>query len=466
MAIYTMKRGLAAGLAALPIEDGAFILTKDSQKLYADIGSKRYYVGDIIVVDALPEADINAEKFYFLTTDNCLYRRSGEAWVNLSKAGINITTGTTNGTISVDGKEVAVFGLGSAAFVDKADVETKYFTVGTEIELNTLTGMKQGDIATVKKLIAGEAGKESAKYEYTGYVYDDETWKAMDGNYSVENVFFKDDIILAGNYTSVGNVSKGSANATGKLSAAGKSVKDVFQSLFTQELQPNITAAPTVSLTFQQAGAYEVGTTVNPSYTASLSAGSYTYGPATGVTAQSWAVSDTNGNSSVEASDSFPAFTVADDTSYKITAVAAHGAGAIANTNLGNATTLKIEAGSKSKVSGTVTGYRKSFYGSKATPVELTSSNIRGLTGGNSSTKSFNVTVVEGARQVIIAVPTGLTLKKVEDVGAFGTDIVGSFVKNDVDVEGANGFTAKAYNVYVYSPAAALGANTYKVTVG
>ena len=35
-----------------------------------------------------------------------------------------------------------------------------------------------------------------------------------------------------------------------------------------------------------------------------------------------------------------------------------------------------------------------------------------------------------------------------------------------VAVEGANGYTAKNYNVYVYSPDTGLGANRYEVTVG
>ena len=49
--------------------------------------------------------------------------------------------------------------------------------------------------------------------------------------------------------------------------------------------------------------------------------------------------------------------------------------------------------------------------------------------------------------------------------GAFGTDIVGSFVKSVVSVKGANGYTGIDYKVYVYSPATALGANKYDVKI-
>lgn len=44
---------------------------------------------------------------------------------------------------------------------------------------------------------------------------------------------------------------------------------------------------------FASAKAYEVGTKITPSYSAKLNAGSYSYGPATGITATSWSVSAT-----------------------------------------------------------------------------------------------------------------------------------------------------------------------------
>ena len=141
-------------------------------------------------------------------------------------------------------------------------------------------------------------------------------------------------------------------------------------------------------------------------------------------------------------------------------------------TNLGNEyPSGRIAAGSKSGTSSALTGFRSFFYGSKTTAVALNSDNIRTLTNSNKAVvpnQEFQVTVVEGAMQVIVAFPTAInkTLKKVLDVGAFGTDIVGSFIKTTVEVEGANGFTAVSYDVYTYSPAAALGANTYKVTIG
>ena len=123
--------------------------------------------------------------------------------------------------------------------------------------------------------------------------------------------------------------------------------------------------------------------------------------------------------------------------------------------------------------SKTVTGARFSFAGAKQSTtgitnaMELTSANIRALSSKGTST-SFSITFPDNTSHVYIALPPGKTLTKVEDVGAFGTDIVASFkanTKTNISVEGANGYTAKAYTVYIYAPDALLGSNTYNVTI-
>lgn len=332
--------------------------------------------------------------------------------------------------------------------------------------------VNKGDICIIKTLLQ----EDTELYSHKGFIYNGTNWEAMDGNYEADNVYFREDIVLAGSYTTVGNVSKSSNTATGTLSAAGKSVKDVIQSIFTKELQPT-KSEPAVTTTLTDAGAKEVGTTFTPSYSASLSTGSYTYGPATGITDKSWTVTDTNGYSktvdgigSLSISGTLTSFIVTDDTNYTVTAKATYDAGVVAKTNLGNLSDpeVKIAAGSKSKKSSAVTGFRYTFYGSNVAAIDLTSANIRNLAGKTSYTNNtFSVEVVEGAKQVVIAIPSGKTLTKVEDTGAFGTDIVGSFIKSNVNVSGlVAGENLKEYNVYVYTPDAALGANTYDVTIG
>jgi hypothetical protein len=97
--------------------------------------------------------------------------------------------------------------------------------------------------------------------------------------------------------------------------------------------------------------------------------------------------------------------------------------------------------------------------------------NLRALTSEKASSSSLSVTINEGSSQVIIAVPAGRKVIKVADEGAFGTDIFSEFNHSIISVGGADattdsiGSNAKNYNVYVYSPKTALGANTYTVTL-
>lgn len=327
----------------------------------------------------------------------------------------------------------------------------------------------QGDVCVVKAMIA------TGKYSYTAYVFDGANWAAMDGNYSAENVYFANDLTYTANIGVLSVPSSGS----GTLAAAGKNVKDVFASILAKEKNPSATQ-PAVTATCEQLGAYEVGTSVTPSYSASLSAGSYTYGPATGIVATAWSV--TNGTATKsEATGSFDALTVADNTSYSITATATHGEGASPVTNLGNEYAAgKIAAGNKSGTAyknasnrnvTKITGYRNSFYGTlTAKDGELNSALVRGLGKSNKALaagNSFSVSIPVGAIRVVFAYPATLRdVNSVQDVNGMNAEIKSAFTKSVVSVEGANGYDAIDYKVYVMDMAKANdAANTYKVTI-
>lgn len=330
------------------------------------------------------------------------------------------------------------------------------------------------DVAVVQEALISEDDltdtlNESVeqKYQYTAYRYNGENWVAMDGNYSAENVYFTEDFTFTTKIGTVQNLTNGSTT----VAAAGKNIKEFLAGLFAAEQNPGKTD-PSVSVTLTGAGSYEVGSVVNPSYKSTFDDGSYTYGPEpTGAQATTWSVTSTANESWTTQDGTCDAVTVADNTNYSVTVQATHTAGAYGKTNLGNESNIQIAAGTKSKTSSAITGYRNVFYGSKTAAIDLTSANIRSLTAAKSSNSSVSVSVVEGARQVIIAVPSGRVVTKVADEGAFGTDIFSEFVKSTVSVGGADatadniGGYAKDYNVYVYSPSTALGANTYTVTL-
>lgn len=316
-----------------------------------------------------------------------------------------------------------------------------------------------GDTAIVKRVITGD------KTSYTAYVYDG-TWKAMDGNYRADNVYFDDDITYT---VAIGTLSKPSGSA--KFAAKGKNVEQVLSSLMAQEANPSKTN-PAVSFSAQTGfGTFEIGTKKNLAYTAVLSAGGYTYGPATGITAQSWSVKCTGiDEAKATATGTFEGV-VAEGAAKKITATATYNEGAIPVTNLGNPyPASKIAAGSASKDSNVLQGVRYMFWGPVTSDAELNSANIRKLAHkqaqGTGTLGTFGAGA--GAKKVIVAVPAGRKITKVLMPSALNADVTALFVKQSAtaNVEGAEGYTAAAYNIYVYQPASIDAGETYSVTIG
>lgn len=300
----------------------------------------------------------------------------------------------------------------------------------------------------------------------TAYAYDDSGWVACDGNVDATKVILKDNITLAGDYTQVGNLTK-AKTGTATFSTAGKSVAAALTEIFSKRLQPGNPTQPAVSLTFSQAKAYEVGTKVTPTYSASLSAGSYTYGPSTGITATAWDVDAIDNGTTVEskttASGSFSEITVEEDTSYKIVATATHGAGPVAKDNLGDPSNpvKQISAGSKSKEVGSITGFRSVFYGYKAggstlDVANLTSAQIRGLGNAATTTKPTSMTTNK-MQQMFFAFVQPASGHAAAPVVKDATNGAPQTVSGPitVNVEGANGYEAIPYDVYYVSNAAA-----------
>lgn len=263
---------------------------------------------------------------------------------------------------------------------------------------------------------------------------------------------------------------KPDASGSVVIDTEGKTLEEFLTQALAEEKDPKVTQ-PSASVSCPQAKAYEVGTKVTPSFTVSLNAGSYQYGPATGVTATGYSVTDTNSSPAVEAATgSFAELTVSDGMNYKITATVNHSAGANPKTNIGTEKAeLAIKAGSKTATSGAITGYRAWFFGTNTTGADIADSAAIRATSNKGQAKpvnNVNCTIPEGTKVVVIAVPATLRVTKVLDTGAFGTDIFSSgFKSSQVSVEGVDGYEGTNYNVYTYKPDAALGANTYQVTI-
>lgn len=317
-----------------------------------------------------------------------------------------------------------------------------------------------GDIIIIKDLISKN------KWQYTSYVYDDGLWQPMDGNYNAENVYFDEDLITT---TEIGNITLTDGSAI--IPAAGKNLKEVFETIFVKEENPVVTQ-PSIILTCKEAEAYEVGTVIKPTYNVSLYPGDYSFGPSTNVVSNGWAISDNFGNSSVNNKGEFVEFIVEDDTDYKITAMVMHSNGTIPVTNLGNEYLQgQIKANSISISKSFVTGYRKSFYGITNDKDVLTSEKIRSLNHYEQKMvpgASIKVNLPVGAMRVVFAYPADLPdLVSITDNNGFEANIITSFKQNIVSVEGKNHYSPIDYKVYTIEFARPYNdANYYTFTLG
>lgn len=351
----------------------------------------------------------------------------------------------------VGGDEAKHFDV--VANVGEEDVAAILRIVG-DAEIHT------GDTAIVKRTIIND------KISHTAYVYNGTNWAACDGNYRADNVYFDDDITYT---VAIGTLAQPSGSAT--FNARGKNVEQVFASLMAKEANPSKTA-PAVSFSDQGGfGTFEIGTKKNLTYKAALSAGSYTYGPATGITAQSWSVSCTGVTGTKTTANGTFENVVAESNGKRIVATAQYGDGAIPVTNLGNPYEAgQIKAGSATANSYEFKGVRYMFWGPMTEDIALNSASIRALShkeaAANKTLTTFGAGA--GAKKVVIAIPAGYKVTKVLMPSAMNADATASFVKqaSSVQVEGAEGYTAAAYDVYVYQPASIDKTETYAVTIG
>ena len=300
------------------------------------------------------------------------------------------------------------------------------------------------------------------KYQVIGTPFTPETIEADD-------VIFDKDLMTT---TAIGNIQLENGQAI--IPAKGKTLSQLWETVFVKESNPTI-VQPSVSLTLNQISSVcEIGTKTIISYNASLNPGSYSFGPETGIVPSSWEISDTAGNKSTNPSGSFPEIQIIDNMTYRLTATAKYGNGSIPLTNLGNEYSEgQIKAGRKSSSasSGSITGYRNSFYGTLTEKSDLTSDVIRGLAGksGRALTNgsSFSISLPLGALRVVIAYPATLRdLTSVKDVNGMNAEIVSGFTKQTAAIEGANAYNAIDYKVYVMDFANANDtANKLTVTI-
>ena len=440
------------------------------------------------VAEAIPDASAAQENIMYLVMNDKTQHYDIYAKVNDEVVLLDDTTVDLSGYATKEQLEAVSGGLGGTVYAaTKADLSTSddsvisgYFAQNTDVK------PKKGDVFVVTTTVDGST------YEQSAYFYNGSAWVAMTGSVDADKVILRENITLAGGYTQVGNLTK-SQNGTATFQTKGKSVADILTEIFSKRLQPTITAQPSVTgFALNGAKAVEAGTQVAAaSYgTAELNPGSYKYGPDTAVVASGWKVERITDKATTEVANAETAslaagsdnnggagFVIGDAggdavASLKYKATATHGAGVTAKDNLGSDSNpaVAIAAGTKSKETAAYTPFRNYFYGATAEKPTLNSDYIRSLTksGKAYATGTLTINVPVGAQRVAIAcIATAKGVTKVINETAMNADVTSTFVKSTVPVEGANGYSAKTYNVWIFEPAVAYGnAAVLKVTLG
>ena len=298
----------------------------------------------------------------------------------------------------------------------------------------------------------------------------------MPTNWNADEVFFEQDLIFTEGFGKYVPDNSGSVKILTKTN--NMSLQDLLLSAFSEEKDP-VTTQPTISLKSSNIGSKEVGTKISVQYNfADETTGSYSYGPDTGVIWSDYSATF-NGQTVEGISGTFEEVQVTDNTSLVINGSAKHSSGSTPKTNLGNdfvpeEITDELGAIQEKTISvqkGTLSGYRKMFFGTMSEKVDITSDIIRGLATSQAvakvSDKEFTIPV--GAMRVVLAVPSTYSVSKCLDVNGFNTDLIatgGMLGPIAVSVEGANNYNAIVYDVYYQDYANANDTvNTYKVTV-
>ena len=298
----------------------------------------------------------------------------------------------------------------------------------------------------------------------------------MPTSWNADEVFFEQDLIFTEGFGKYVPDNSGSVKILTKTN--NMSLQDLLLSAFSEEKDP-VTTQPTISLKSSNIGSKEVGTKISVQYNfADETTGSYSYGPDTGVIWSDYSATF-NGQTVEGISGTFEEVQVTDNTSLVINGSAKHSSGSTPKTNLGNdfvpeEITDELGAIQEKTISvqkGTLSGYRKMFFGTMSEKVDITSDIIRGLATSQAAAKVSDkeFTIPVGAMRVVLAVPNTYSVSKCLDVNGFNTDLIatgGMLGPIAVSVEGANNYNAIVYDVYYQDYANANDTvNTYKVTV-
>jgi hypothetical protein len=328
-------------------------------------------------------------------------------------------------------------------------------------------------------LLKGEVGVEfnpdaTSTGTITKFKIGDGVHKWEDLPYYEET--FENDFIFTSQFGKYTPDSTGSVT----VAAKGKTMSELLTDAYSTEDTDFDVTVPYITLTAgsgQGYKSYEVGTSVSPTYSITFNAGSYPYGPDTGVTTKAYSATF-NGETLTGASGTFAETVVTDGFNQRVSASATYNAAtASPNSNLGNPVDSKKigEGQTEAKYGSYLTSYRSIFYGYVTKELaDLTSDDIRGLTNGGAYSAARNFEIkANGATDVkyfIVAIPKDSTrggVNKVESTAGMTVTVTDQWTKNGKTMKvadargGENGL--KDYYISYWTSASIDSATVHKV---
>ena len=263
---------------------------------------------------------------------------------------------------------------------------------------------------------------------------------------------------------------------TGDTIAKDTTLQTVIKKLLAKQIPPTY-STPTVTLQNNNGSAfgnYEIGSIITPKVKA-------TYNQNDGGSLKSIAFLK---NSIEQSSQNISPATYEEDaqtlsSTISFKAKISYNEGDIKNDNLGEPYPIgRIPAGTNTSVTYSFIPYRQGYFwgilNTSSLEAPLTSEIIRAGTKKNGAYAAGSITGVAASsvsnrKRIFIACPAdkkGVT--KVIMPSAMNADCTADFIKQSetILVEGANGYDAIAYNVWVYEPAAISDDQTFTVTLG
>ena len=464
---------------------------KDVNTIYFITDSKDIYLGDVCYTannvrftDQVPafetaEADViyvvsSADgNVLYIKGDSAMEVAGGHSKVSIDDIASILEKGTTGDNTKIPSvgfldEKIAEAVKGMSNAIVNVEATRKTDNSGTALKFIP----KQGDPieVTIADLFLSSAEYNNVTHELSLTVKGAETPVTVNledlipKEVTSQNVKMSNNIVCT---VDVGNFKSGQTINVSDVDTLQK----FLVSMLSQDRNPTVTQ-PSAGITLTGAGAKEVGTKFTPSYSASLNPGSYSAtaegAQTTGVTASSWGVADTDGNTSETQTGKFSEITIDDDTNYKVTVTVQHSAGSIPKTFLGeNYAAGQIQAGSKTASSSSVTGYRNCFWGYKngddalANPENITVTEIKAL-GNVNRTKPAKLTTNQ-MKQMFFAVPKAQAASlSIQASTGLPQQVKGPVI---VKVGGVDDYNPVDYNLfYVSNGIAEAGSETYTLT--